>query len=108
MSDKSTGREQLVAILSDAVAGGADSVTLEYDSGHCLEVLFNIGNSGAGFALSRAPAAELYAAVYEEKKKGRGRMRLSLRGKDYVVQIKSYESFGENAYLLIPREAKRS
>jgi hypothetical protein len=107
MSEKSTGREQLVAILSDAVAGGADTVTLEYDSGRCLEVLFHIGNAGAGFALRGEEAAELRAAVYDEKKKGRGRMRLNLHGKDYIVQIKPFDSFGETAYRLVVREAKR-
>jgi hypothetical protein len=91
----------LVAILSDAVAGGADSVTLEYDSGRSLEVLFHIGDSGTGFALSGQPASDLYAAVYAEKKKGRGRMRVNLHGKAYVVQIKAFESFGETAYRLV-------
>ena len=107
MSETSPGKEQLLAILSKAIAGGADSVTMEYDSGHALEVCFNIGNSGAGFALDRGPGGELRDAVYEEKKKGRGKMRVSVNGKSYLVQIKTYESFGEMAYRLTFREAKR-
>jgi hypothetical protein len=103
----SEGHRMLTEILSDAVANGADAVELEYDSGHSLHVIFMSGNSGAGYSLQREPAGELIDSLWEEKRKSRGKFRITLHGKDYMVQVKTRDHFGENAYRLTFREAKR-
>jgi hypothetical protein len=105
--EKSAGHQMLTEILSDAVANGADAVELEYDSGHSLHVIFMSGTSGAGFILKREPAGELIDSLWQEKRKSRGKFRITLHGKDYMVQVKTRDHFGENAYRLTFREAKR-
>jgi hypothetical protein len=100
-------QEKLAEILSDAVANGADAVELERDSGGSLEVMFMAGNSGGGFVLSKEEGQHLIASIYEVKRKLRGKIRLSLHGKDYLVQVKTYDHFGEDAFRLTWREAKR-
>jgi hypothetical protein len=106
-SGMSEGYQKLIEILSDAVAGGADSVSLEWEGGGGLEVMFNSGNTGAGFLLDSELGQEVIDSLYEEKKKNRGKLRLSLHGEDYIIQVKTYENFGENAYQLTFRQAKR-
>ena len=49
----------LTEIVARAVAGGADAVELEYESGRCLEVIFRSGNSGAGYLLDREARGQL-------------------------------------------------
>jgi len=105
--ERSAGYQMLTQILADAVTNGADAVDMENDSGHCLHVIFMSGHSGGGFRLERERAADLIDAMWEEKKKGRGKFRITLHGKDYMVQVKTRDHFGENAYTLTFREAKR-
>jgi hypothetical protein len=101
------GAPMLTEILSDAVANGADAIDLERDSGGSLEVMFRVGNTGGGFGLNRDEGQELIDSIYEEKRRARGKFRISLHGKDYLVQVKTYDHFGENAFRLTWREAKR-
>jgi hypothetical protein len=105
--ERSAGYQLLTEILSEAVGNGADAVELEYDSGHSLQVFFMSGNTGGGFSLKREPAGELIDSLWEEKRKSRGRFRITLHGKDYMVTVKTRDHFGENAYRLTFREAKR-
>ncbi len=105
--ESSPGYARLTQVLTDAVAGGADAVTLEYDSGGCLEVCFMAGNSGAGFALDPDAGQKLIDSLWEEKRTGRGKFRIALGGKDYMVHIKTYDHFGDNAFRLTFHEARR-
>ena len=103
----SPGYSMLMKILCDAVAMGADAIEMEFDSGGSLEVAFMAGNFGSGLMLSREEARELLESLCKEKQKGRGKFRIALEGKDYMVQVKTYDHFGENAYRLTFHEAKR-
>lgn len=104
---KSAGYAKLTQILADAVAHRADSVEMERDSGGSWGVAFMVGNAGAGFGLSREEGNEVVDSLCEEKRKSRGRFRIALHGKDYMVQVQTYDHFGENAYRLTFREARR-
>jgi hypothetical protein len=106
--EKSAGHQTLLEILTVAVASSADTVEMEYDSGGCLEVCFMSGNSGAGYHLNREVAGKVIEALWQEKKKSRGKkFRVTIDGKDYMVQVQTYDHFGENAYRLIVCAAKR-
>lgn len=105
--DTPAGYATLTQILADAVANGAEAVTLERDSGGSLDVCFMAGNSGVGFALSRDAGDELLHSMWEEKRKGHGKFHITLLGKDYMIHVKTYDHFGENAYRLTVREARR-
>jgi hypothetical protein len=105
--EQSAGRDLLTKMLSDAVATGADAVELEHDSGGSLEVMFMCGNSGGGYVVSRADGQELVNSIFEAKRKSRGKFRITLHGKDYLIQVKTYDHFGEAAFRLTWREAKR-
>jgi hypothetical protein len=105
--EKSAGYPMLTEILTRAVAYGADAIVMEYDSGHSLEVAFMRGNMGGGIMLNREAASELLESLWEEKRKGHGKFRIILDGTDYMVQVKTYDHFGENAYRLTFRKAKR-
>jgi hypothetical protein len=101
------GHALLMKILSQAAASGADAVEMEYDSGGTLEVCFMSGHTGAGFMLNREDASELIDALWEEKKKARGKpFRVPLDGADCMVSVKTYDHFGDNAYRLTIRKAK--
>jgi hypothetical protein len=101
----SPGLKKLIEILSAAVKGGAELVTLEWEGGGDLEVMFNSGNTGFGYMLDKELGCEVIDSLYEEKKKNRGKIRLALQGKDYIIKVRTYENFGHNAYQLIFREA---
>ncbi len=104
----SAGYQKLLEILSAAVTNGADAVELEYDSGGSLEVCFMSGNTGAGFALDSEAGDELVESLWQEKQKSRGKQfRVTLGGNDYMVKVQTRDHFGENAYTLTIREAKR-
>jgi hypothetical protein len=101
---------ELVRVLEEAVGTGATSVGLEY-KGRELMVFHNFGNTGLGVA--RIPP-ELQQAVIEEmvnraglSRKSRGKMQVSLLGKDYEVIVQEYDSFGESAFNLILKERKK-
>lgn len=101
------GSPLLTEILSNAVTNGADALELERDSGGSLEVAFMSGNTGGGFILNRADGGELIDSIYAATRKSRGKFRISLHGNDYLVQVKTYDHFGEHAFRLTWRKAKR-
>jgi hypothetical protein len=103
----SPGLQKLTEILAAAVAACADAVTLEYASGGGLEVMAFAGNSGVGYVLARELVSQVIKSLYEEKKKGRGKLRVPLDGQDYVVSVTTYDSFGETAHRLTFRPARR-
>jgi hypothetical protein len=96
----------LTEILADAVANGADAIELERDSGGSLDVMFIAGNSGGGFSLSADKGGELVDSVYAATRKSRGKSRITLHGTDYLVQVKTRDHFGEDAFRLTWRAAK--
>jgi hypothetical protein len=63
--------------------------------------------SGSGFILGRDEGWELIKSIYAATRKSRGKFRISLHGKDYMVQVKTRDHFGEDAFRLTWREAKR-
>jgi hypothetical protein len=84
-----------------------DSLGLEY-KGRDLIVFHNVGNIGLG--ASRIPQ-ELQQDVIKElikraglSRKARGKMRVSLLGKDYEAVVEEYDSFGESAFNLHLKE----
>src|SRR5271166_6632562 len=91
---------ELVRVLEDAVQAGANSVGLEYE-GRDLIVYHNYGITGLGAARI---AQELQEPVIEEivrraglSSKARGKMQVSLLGKDYEAVVGEYDSFRESA-----------
>ena len=102
--------QELVRMLEEALRAGAHSVGLEY-KGQDLMVFHNFGNTGLG--ASRIPQ-ELQQDVIAElvkraglSRKSRGRMQVSLLGKDYDAVVQEYDSFGESAYNLTLKERKK-
>ena len=73
-------------------------------------VYHRFGNTGLGAA--RIPT-ELQQAVGEivklagRSRKPRGKMRVTLLGKDYKASVKEYDSFGESALPITLKERKR-
>src|SRR5262245_5831664 len=98
----------LSEILTKAVASGADCVEMEYDSGGGLEVCFMKANTGRGFILDGDAGQQLIDGLRGLNRQARGeKVRITLDGKDYMMHVQTYDHFGENAYRLTIREAKR-
>ena len=102
--------QELVRVLEEAVEVGADSLDLEYE-GRDLIVYHRFGDTGLGAA--RIPT-ELQQAVIGEivklaglSRKPRGKMQVTLLGKDYEARVKEYDSFGESAFTITLKERKR-
>ena len=102
--------QELVRVLEEAVQAGVNSVGLEYED-RDLMVYYNFGNTGLG--ASRIPH-ELQHKVIAElikraglSRKCRGKMQVSLLGKDYEALVEEYDSFGESAFNLTLKERKR-
>ena len=102
--------QELVRVLEEAVQAGANSVGLEY-KGRDLIVFHNFGNTGLG--ASRIPQ-ELQQDVIAEivkradlSRKSRGKMQLSLLGKDYEAVVEEHDSFGESAFTITLKERKK-
>ena len=102
---------ELIRVLEDAIRAGADSVGLEYEDRNWI-VYHNYGNTGLGAA--RIPDDLQWEVIGEIIKraglsrKARGKMQVSLLGKDYEVAVKTHESFGESVYdlTLMERQEK--
>jgi len=108
--DSTEALQELVRVLEEALRAGASSVGLEYE-GKDLIVFHNFGNTSLGAArISR----ELQQAVINElvkraglARKSKGKMPVSLLGKDYEAIVEVYDSFGESAYNLTLKERKK-
>ena len=98
---------ELIRVLEDAIRAGADSVGLEYEDRNWI-VYHNFGNTGLGAArIAKELQWDVINQIYERaglSRKARGKMRVSLLGKDYEVAVKTHESFGESVYRLTLKE----
>jgi hypothetical protein len=99
--------QELIRVLEEAVRAGVSSIGLEY-KGRELIVFHQAGPLGLG--ATRIPE-DLQQAVIEElvkqaglARKSRGKMQITLLGKDFEVVVEEYDSFGESAYNLRLKE----
>ena len=102
--------QELVRIMEGAVQAGVASIGLEY-KGRELMVFHQAGMLGLGAA--RIPQ-ELQQDVIEElvkraglSRKSRGKMQVSLLGKEYEAVVEEYDSFGESAFTITLKERKK-
>ncbi len=105
--DPSLALERLNKILTDAAAHGAEAVEFEFNSGRQLEVTFHAGNMGIGSLLDRESGNAIMDAIYEQQRKLRGQVRLTVQNRDYLFRIQDFDSFGDTAYRVAIRLAKR-
>lgn len=114
MSDNTENPDQafleLVRVLEGAVQAGVTSIGLEYQ-GRELMVFYQAGMVGLGAA---SIPQELQDAVIEEivnraglSRKSKGKMQVSLLGKDYEAVVEEYDSFGESAFTVTLKELKK-
>ena len=98
---------ELIRVLEDAIRAGADSVGMEYEDRNWI-VYHNFGNTGLGAArIAKELQWDVINQIYERaglSRKARGKMQVSLLGKDYDVAVKTHESFGESVYHLTLKE----
>jgi hypothetical protein len=103
--------QELVRVLEEAVRAGVDSVGLEY-KGRDLRVFHHFGSTGLG--ASRIPQEFQQDVIAELVKraglsrKSRGKMQVSLLGKEYEAVVEEYDSFGESAFNLTLKERKKA
>lgn len=103
--------QELVRVLEEALRSGAHSVGLESKDRE-LMVFHCVGKLGLG--ASRIPQDLKQDVIAELVKraglarKSRGKMRVSLLGKEYEAVVEKHESFGEWAYNLTLKERKRA
>ena len=98
---------ELIRVLEEAIRAGADSVGLEYEDRNWI-VYHNFGNTGLGAArIAKELQWDVINQIYERaglSRKSKGKMQVSLLGKDYNVAVKTHESFGESVYHLTLKE----
>lgn len=101
---------ELARVLEPAVQAGVTSIGLEW-KGRELMVFHQAGEVGLGAARI---AKDLQQAVIEElvkraspARKPKGKMHITLMGKEFEVVVEEYDSFGESAFNLRIREAKK-
>jgi hypothetical protein len=99
--------QELIRVLEDAIRVGADSLEMEYEDRNWI-VYHNFGNTGLGAArIANELQWDVINQIHERaglSRKTRGKMQLSLLGKDYEVAVKTHESFGESIYDLTLKE----
>lgn len=103
--------QEIVRVLEAAVQVGVDSVGLEY-KGRDLLVFYQRGQVGLG---AGSIPEDLQQAVIEEivkrcrlERKSRGKMPVTLLGDEYEVLVEEYDSFGESAFNLTLKKAKKT
>lgn len=101
---------ELIRVLEQAVQAGVDSIGLEY-KGRELMVFYQRGPLGLG---AGRIADNLKQAVIEElvkraglSRKSKGKMQVTLAGKEFEVVVEEYDSFGESAFNLSLKERKK-
>ncbi len=101
--------QEIVRLLEESLQAGAPSVGLEYKDRELL-VFHQYGVAALG--VSRIPA-DLQRAVIAElvkraglSRKSRGKMPVTLLGKEYDAVVEKYDSFGEWAYVIAVKERK--
>ena len=105
-----TAFRELVRILEEAVQAGVTSLGLEYQ-GRELIVFHQAGIVGLGAARI---SEDLQQSVIEElvkraglSRKSKGKMQVSLLGKEYEAVVEEYDSFGESAFTITLKELKK-
>ncbi len=101
---------QLRAILEEAIKSNADAVEFEYvEKG--LEVTYVYGHSGVGYVLEdRALESGIIQLIVERaglQDRSRGVMTWTYGKKSYQIKVEEYDCFGESAFRLILRKARR-
>ena len=95
MADKQ--KSIVEGLVAKAMSAGADGLDIEYKDGY-EEVCAMKGPIGFGiarFASSGADAKSLRGELYGMKKK---RGRITADGCEYEVRVRTYDSFGEDAF----------
>lgn len=101
---------ELIRVLEQAVQAGVTSIGLEY-KGRELMVFHQAGPVGLG---AGRIAEDMQQAVIEElvkraglARKSKGKMQVTLLGKEFEVAVEEYDSFGESAFNLTLKERKK-
>jgi hypothetical protein len=109
MSDNAAFQE-LIRVLEQAVQAGVTSIGLEYKG---RELMFFHQTGPLGLGVGRI-AEDLKQAVIEElveraslARKSKGKMQVTLLGKEFEIVVEEYDSFGESAFNLTIREPKK-
>lgn len=109
MSDEAF--QKLVRVLEEAVQAGADSVGLEWEDRDLVVYLY-FGDTGLGsVSIPRDLQEPVLGELVERAnltRKPKGRMQVNLLGKDYVVTVNEYDSFGESAFTLTLKKAENA
>ncbi len=107
MSGKTDPYQELLRVLKEAVRKGVYSIGLEYE-GRELMVYYQVGSASLGSA--RIPN-EMQRPVIDElveraglDRKSKGKLQVTLLGKNFEVVVEEYDSFGESAFNLTLRE----
>lgn len=102
--------QELVRVLEGAVRAGVSSIGLEY-KGRELLVFHQAGPIGLG---ATRIGEDLQQTVIEElvqraglTRKPRGKMQVSLLGRDYEAVVEEYDSFGESAFTITLKERNK-
>jgi hypothetical protein len=102
--------QELIRVLEEAARAGVNSIGLEY-KGRELMVFHQAGPLGIG---AGRIADDMRQAVIEElvrrvglSRKSRGKMQVTLLGRDYDITVEEYDSFGESAFNLTLKERKK-
>ena len=97
---------ELVRVLEEAVQAGADSVELEFEDRELI-VYFNFGNAGiGGVHIPKELQRSVIDEIWNQAQKSRGKFPVSLLGKEYLVAVKTRQSFDEWVYLLVLEESR--
>lgn len=102
--------QELVRMLEEAVRSGVSSIGLEY-KGRELLVFHQAGPLGLG---ATRICEDLKQTVIKElvkraglSRKTKGKMQVSLLGKEYEAVVEEYDSFGETAFTITLRERSK-
>lgn len=100
----------LVRVLEQAVHAGVTSIGIEW-KGRELMVFYQAGPLGLG---AGRIAEDMQQAVIEELvnraglgRRSKGKMQITLLGKEFEVAVEEYNSFGESAFNLTLKERKK-
>jgi len=93
-----TKESVLDSLIAQAIAGGAETLRIEYDEGY-EEVFACQGDAGVSIGCripsSSEDAKSLRAGLYALRKHHR---RIDLGGRTYELRCRIYDSFGEDAF----------
>jgi hypothetical protein len=109
--ENADGRRLVKEILKEAQQARADQVDLEYVS-EGLEVTFMFGNAGIGSVLvDREQYRHIIRFIWDSAKlddRDRGQFPMELKGCLHTIRVERYDLFGENAFRLRLKRAKKA